>query len=75
MRETSCELLLVRMIVRRAIVLARTGRVIDGSTARFPGVAAAGLAQRDPAPQVADQFVQLFANRHRLVHIGKKVLE
>ena len=56
-------------------VLARTGRVVDGSTAGLAGMAAAGLAQNDAAPQVADQHGQLLANGHGLVHIGDKVLE
>src|SRR5690606_22452985 len=66
---------LVVMVGMIVSVLARTGQVIDLSTARFAGMAAAILTKRDAPPEVAGQFIQLLGQRHRLVEIGQEVPE
>ena len=54
---------------------ARTGRMVDLSTARLARVPAAGLAQRDPPPQVAGELTQLDAEGHGLVQVGEKIAD
>jgi hypothetical protein len=54
-------------------VILRTGEVLDASAAGFAIVAAAGLAQDHPPPEVAGQLGQFFREGHRLVEIGQEV--
>src|SRR5262249_28635468 len=67
-------MLAMRMVVCMIVgVAVRTGRMLGHSAAGLAVVAAAVLAQRHAAPQVARQLAELLRQRHRLVQIGEKV--
>ena len=53
----------------------RTGRVVVLSAAGFAIVAAAGLAQHDPTPEITRELRILLAPWHRLIEVGEKLAE
>lgn len=52
------------------MMLALTGRMGGFSAARFSGMPAAVLPERNPAPKVLEQFADLLPKWHGLIKIG-----
>jgi hypothetical protein len=61
------------MLVMSVVMTIRTGRFAAHSAAWFARVAATGLAQRHPPPEVACELVQFLWQWHRLIEVGQKL--
>jgi hypothetical protein len=61
------------IVVTRARVAVRTGRIADLSAAGLAIVATARLAQGHAPPEIARQLAQLFVKGHRLIQVGQEI--
>jgi hypothetical protein len=72
-RQTSNQKVSVMMLIMRVVMTIRTGRCTPHSAALFARVAATGLAQSHPSPEVACELPYFLWKWHRLVEIGQEL--
>jgi hypothetical protein len=64
---------MVMVLLMSMIVTVRTGRCDQLSTARLTRMAATGLAQNYPSPQIAGELTHFLRERHWLIKVGQEV--
>jgi hypothetical protein len=73
-RQTSNQnVSVMMMLIMRVVITIRTGQCTPHSAAWFARVAATGLTQSHPSPEVACELPYFLWKWHRLVEIGQEL--